>query len=106
MTPNQGLIVGNLRVLLTLRRTGREPWYSSLAALFFEIDVTERVWELSVSPLHSSVVLARRGFRRKRHASRARNEFAIAVGAGVVNVTDSAHIQAVLDALPTPLDSA
>lgn len=93
MEPNHGVNAGAVRILLT--RVGVLPWDLVAAKQHNELPTTMTPWELKVLPSASSEVLARRRFRSKSDAERARTEF---VAASVtLTAADPVRVQTVLD---------
>ena len=86
---------------MTQHLSGETPWYWFIAAVF-ELDAERAAWDLTVVSATGSQSLARRRFRRKREATKARDEFVLAVAAGLVDTSDPSGIQAALDSVPTP----
>jgi hypothetical protein len=87
-------VVGDLRVLVN--RTGEGQLYWSAEVVWRSL--FGQSWELTVTPVDSEDVLARRPFRRRSAARRARDEFARLAGAQHLDRTDLAGIARLLGA--------
>jgi hypothetical protein len=91
--PNEGVVAGDLRVLVT--RTGADPTSMSLGALARAFFVGGG-WKVTVSPADSAKVLAEQRVGRRRTAEGIRDEFVrVASGQGL-DRTDAARIRRLL----------
>jgi len=70
MEPPQGVVAGDLRVLVT--RTGLDLTYTSLATSIQAL-VVGQGWKVTVTPVDSTVVLVERRVRRRSTAELLRN---------------------------------
>jgi hypothetical protein len=89
VAPNDGTVVGDLRVLLT--RLNEPVWQASIASVVRDV-VLGPGWEVSVVPVDSPEVLACRVVGRRRTARRLRDEFVRKATAQALDRTDTAKI--------------
>lgn len=93
MAPNDGTVVGDLRILLA--RQNEPVWQSSIASVIRDF-VSGPGWEVSVSPVDSSDVLASRVVGRRRAARRLRDQLVRKAMVQSLDRTDTAKIKRIL----------
>lgn len=89
MDLNQGVVTGDLRVLVT--RAGEDLSYMSAGTLMRSLLVGGG-WKITVSPVDSAEVLAERCVGRRRTAERLRDEFVRIATQEPINRTEAARI--------------
>jgi hypothetical protein len=92
---NQGVVAGDLRVLVT--RTGPDISHLSAGALTRQL-LFGAGWKVAVSPVNSAQVLAEKRLGRRRSAERLRSEFVRVATTRRLDRTDVATIRRLLGA--------
>lgn len=95
MKPNNGIVVGPLRILLT---SGTDRLWEWPARTLTEGVLTGQGWKLTVQSISDGELLAARSFATKADASEVRRQFADAVSAGLLDDED-VDLQQTLDRL-------
>ena len=95
MDLNQGVVAGDLRVLVT--RMGADLSGMSFAALVQKLLVGGG-WKVSVSPVDSAQVLAEKRLGRRRNAELLRKEFVRVATEQGIDRTEVARIERLLGA--------
>jgi len=95
MEPPQGVVAGDLRVLVT--RTGLDLDYWSSATSFHAL-VMGQGWKVTVTPADSTVVIAERLVRRRRTAELLRSRFVRCATQYGIDRTEVARITRLLRA--------
>ena len=94
--PDQGTVIGSLRVRLTC--TGEEPLSRPIADVVLAA-ANGPGWEVIVSPADSAEVLAQRSFAHRGDAQQARDKFVRLAGADLVDVSEPKGLERALAGL-------
>ena len=100
MQPNQGTVVGDLRVLLLHENTGRQHWYWWLIALATELmagDAERYRHIVRLQGATSGEVLAERSFDKRSAARKARESVLDLLRSTNSQAADPEEIQSLLD---------